>query len=249
MTPERRSTPRDVPAVGHHELSLPEALRNADASLTAPVEDYLKAIYDIQQGGAAATTNVLAERLSLAPASVSGMIRRLAVQGLLEHEPYRGARLTEAGRSAALRTLRRHRILESYLATVLGVPWDDVHAEAEQLEHAASEMLIDRMAQALGDPLFDPHGAPIPTRDGIIDETRHATLADWPLGTRGTVMSVSDKDPVMLRYLGELELRPGAMVQVHARAPYDGPIDVMVGHELRQIGPTAARAVRIAAIA
>jgi DtxR family Mn-dependent transcriptional regulator len=218
-------------------------------ALTAPVEDYLKAIYDIQQGGEAATTNALAERLDLAPASVSGMVRRLATQGLIEHEPYRGARLTAAGRTAALRTLRRHRVLESYLATVLGVPWDDVHAEAEQLEHAASDTLIDRMAQALGDPRFDPHGAPIPTRDGMVDETRHTTLADWPVGTRGTVMSVSDKDPVMLRYLGELELRPGAMVHIHARAPYDGPIEVMVGAALRQIGPTAARAVRIAALA
>ena len=227
----------------------PEPRRSPAPALTAPVEDYLKAIYDIQQGGGAATTNALAERLDLAPASVSGMIRRLAVQGLIDHEPYRGARLTVAGRTAALRTLRRHRVLESYLATILGVPWDDVHAEAEQLEHAASDKLIDRMAQALGDPLFDPHGAPIPTRDGNVDETRHATLADWPVGTRGTVMSVSDKDAAMLRYLGELELRPGAMVQVHARAPYDGPIDVMVGDALRQIGPTAARAVRIAPVA
>jgi DtxR family Mn-dependent transcriptional regulator len=218
-------------------------------TLTAPVEDYLKAIYDIQQGGGAATTNALAERLALAPASVSGMVRRLATQGLLEHEPYRGARLTAAGRTAALRTLRRHRILESYLATVLGVPWDDVHAEAEQLEHAASDALVDRMAHALGDPLFDPHGAPIPTRDGVVDETWHTTLAEWPVGTLGTVMSVSDKDAVMLRYLGDLELRPGAMIQVHARAPYDGPIDVLVGTQLRQIGPTAARAVRIAAVA
>ncbi len=216
------------------------------ATLTAPVEDYLKAIYDIQQTSDAATTNALAERLELAPASVSGMVRRLASQGLLEHEPYRGARLTAAGRIAALRTLRRHRILESYLATVLGVPWDDVHAEAERLEHAASDTLIDRMAHALGDPLFDPHGAPIPTRDGVVDETRHVTLADWPVGTRGTVMSVSDKDPVMLRYLGELELRPGAMIHVLARAPYDGPIDVTIGDARRQIGPTAARAVRIA---
>lgn len=226
-----------------------EARHDANAPLmplTAPVEDYLKAIYAIQQGGEAATTNALAERLELAPASVSGMVRRLATQGLLEHEPYRGARLTAAGRIAALRTLRRHRVLESYLATVLGVPWDDVHAEAEQLEHAASDTLIDRMAQALGDPLFDPHGAPIPSRDGTVDETRHATLADWPVGTRGTVMSVSDKDPVMLRYLGELELRPGATIVVQARAPFDGPIDVMVGESLRQIGPTAASAVRIA---
>ena len=226
-------------------MSEPRRVPDAPA-LTAPVEDYLKAIYDIQQGGKAATTNALAERLLLAPASVSGMVRRLAAQGLLEHEPYRGARLTPAGRAAALRTLRRHRVLESYLATVLGVPWDDVHDEAEQLEHAASDALIDRMARALGDPLFDPHGAPIPTREGTVDETRHSSLAEWPVGTIGIVMSVSDKDPAMLRYLGELELRPGAMVKVHARAPYDGPIEVLVGAVLRQIGPTAARAVRIA---
>lgn len=226
-----------------------ESTPPAGTGLTAPVEDYLKAIYDIQQGGNAATTNALAERLALAPASVSGMVRRLATQGLIEHEPYRGARLTPSGRAAALRTLRRHRVLESYLATVLGVPWDDVHAEAEQLEHAASDALIDRMAHALGDPLFDPHGAPIPTRDGTVDETRHSTLADWPVGTRGTVMSVSDKDPVMLRYLGKLELRPGAMIEVQMRAPYDGPIDVRVGSVTMQIGPTAARAVRIAACA
>ena len=226
-------------------MSVPRRVPDTPA-LTAPVEDYLKAIYDITQGGKAATTNALAERLLLAPASVSGMVRRLAAQGLLEHEPYRGARLTPAGRGAALRTLRRHRVLESYLATVLGVPWDDVHDEAEQLEHAASDALIDRMARALGDPQFDPHGAPIPTRDGTIDETRHSSLAEWPVGTIGIVMSVSDKDPAMLRYLGELELRPGAMVKVHARAPYDGPIEVLVGAVLRQIGPTAARAVRIA---
>lgn len=226
---------------------MPEPRRAAHTpSLTAPVEDYLKAIYDLQQGGRPATTNALAERLMLAPASVSGMVRRLAAQGLLEHEPYRGARLTAAGRAAALRTLRRHRVLESYLATVLGVPWDDVHDEAEQLEHAASDALIDRMARALGDPLFDPHGAPIPTREGTVDETRHSSLAEWPVGTIGIVMSVSDKDPVMLRYLGELELRPGATVTVKARAPYDGPIEVLVGAVLRQIGPTAARAVRIA---
>jgi DtxR family transcriptional regulator, Mn-dependent transcriptional regulator len=225
------------------------AARRPAALLTAPVEDYLKAIYDIQQGSGAATTNSLADRLDLAPASVSGMVRRLATQGLLEHEPYRGARLTDAGRLAALRTLRRHRILESYLTSALGIPWDDVHAEAELLEHAVSDALIDRMADALGDPRFDPHGAPIPTRDGVVDETRHATLADWAIGTAGTVMSVRDKDPAMLRYLGDLDLRPGASVKVLSRAPYDGPIDVMVGDVVRQIGPTAASAVRVAASA
>ncbi len=145
--------------------------------LTASAEDYLKAIYAIERGGDAAPTNELAQRLGVAPASVSGMVRRLADQGLLTYERYRGARLTGEGRRAALRTLRRHRILESYLTAVLGYTWDHVHDEAERLEHAASDELIDRMAAALGDPAFDPHGAPIPTREGAVDEPVHAALA------------------------------------------------------------------------
>lgn len=215
-------------------------------ALTAPVEDYLKAVYELEFSGEAASTSDLAARLLLSPASVSGMVRRLAQQGLLDHVPYKGVRLTADGRRAALRTLRRHRVLESYLATVLGVPWDRVHDEAEALEHAASDDLIDRMAAALGDPAFDPHGAPIPTRDGSVDETRHATLLELPVGEAATVMSVSDDDPAMLRYLAELALRPGATVRVTARAPFDGPIDVQVGDTVRAVGPTLARAVRVA---
>src|SRR4029079_6583225 len=126
-------------------------------------EDYLKTIYEIEREGDAALTNAIATRLAIAPASVSGMIRRLADQGLVKHERYHGVRLTSAGRTAALRTLRRHRILECYLAQVLGYDWDGVHAEAERLEHAASDELIDRLASALGEPTVDPHGAPIPT--------------------------------------------------------------------------------------
>jgi len=139
--------------------------------LTAPVEDYLKAIYEIELSDAAAATNDIAHRLNIAPASVSGMVRRLAEQGLLAYERYRGVRLTDTGRKAALRTIRRHRVIEAYLVKALGYPWDRVHPEAERLEHAASEELIDRMAAAIGEPLTDPHGAPIPTRDGVIDET------------------------------------------------------------------------------
>ena len=138
--------------------------RRRAAPLTAPVEDYLKAVYDLERDGEAATTSDLSQRLGVAPASVTGMVRRLAEQGLLAHTPYRGVRLTTAGRRAALTTLRRHRVLEAYLATALGVPPDRLHAEAERLEHAASDDLVDRMAAALGDPALDPHGAPIPTR-------------------------------------------------------------------------------------
>jgi DtxR family Mn-dependent transcriptional regulator len=137
-------------------------VRNTTArrdALTAPVEDYLKAIYTIGRGSGAAATNEIAERLALAPASVSGMVRRLADQGLLAYERYHGVKLTESGRRAALRTLRRHRVIEAYLARALGYPWDRVHEEAERLEHAASDELIDRMAVTIGEPEVDPHGA------------------------------------------------------------------------------------------
>ncbi|HEV2641726.1 MAG TPA: metal-dependent transcriptional regulator [Candidatus Elarobacter sp.] len=136
----------------------------SQAPLTRSVEDYLKAIYDLQAAFGAAPTNDIARRLDIAPASVSGMVRRLARQGWLEYQRYRGVKLTEPGRRAALRTVRRHRIIESYLVQVLGFTWNAVHDEAERLEHAASEDLVDRMAAALGDPAHDPHGAPIPSR-------------------------------------------------------------------------------------
>jgi DtxR family transcriptional regulator, Mn-dependent transcriptional regulator len=131
---------------------------------TGPVEDYLKTIYELESLFGSAPTNDIAQRLSVAPASVTGMVRRLADQGWLKYERYRGVQLTDQGRRAALRTLRRHRILESYLVHTLGYTWKNVHDEAERLEHAVSEELIDRMAKALGDPAHDPHGAPIPAR-------------------------------------------------------------------------------------
>ncbi len=134
-------------------------------SLTAPVEDYLKVIYELESNGGNAPTNDIASRLSIAPASVTGMVRRLAEQGLLEYERYRGVKLTTRGRQAALRTVRRHRIIETYLVHALGYTFNDVHDEAERMEHAVSEEMIDRMAAALGHPTHDPHGTPIPTRE------------------------------------------------------------------------------------
>ena len=197
--------------------------------LTGPVEDYLKAIYDLERVGEPASTNDIADRLAVSPASVSGMVRRLADQGLITHEPYRGVRLTGDGRRAALRTLRRHRILECYLTEVLGFSWDVVHAEAERLEHAASEELIERMAAALGDPVLDPHGAPIPTRDGRVEEATLRTLAEAGAGEQVRVRRVQDEDPSRLRYLAELGIRPGALVRILDRAPFDGPITLWVG--------------------
>lgn len=133
--------------------------------MTAPVEDYLKVIFELEEGGGIAATNDIAAALGFAPPSVSGMMRRLAEQRLISYERYRGVKLTRAGRRAALRTIRRHRVIEAYLTTALGYPHDRVHEEAERIEHAASDELIDLMATAIGEPEIDPHGAPIPTRE------------------------------------------------------------------------------------
>jgi DtxR family Mn-dependent transcriptional regulator len=214
------------------------------ATLTGPVEDYLKAIYDLERVGEPATTNDIALQLRVSAASVSGMVRRLADQGLITHEPYRGVRLTSDGRHAALRTLRRHRILECYLTEVLGYPWDRVHDEAERLEHAASEELIERMAASLGDPVHDPHGAPIPTRDGRVEESTLRSLAEMGQGDRVRVRRMQDEDAERLRYLAELGIRPGALVRVLDKAPFDGPITLWVddaaGGTTRAIGVALA---------
>ena len=220
----------------------------ATESLTAPVEDYLKAIYTIGRGTGAAATNEIAQRLALAPASVSGMVRRLADQGLLAYERYHGVKLTETGRRAALRTLRRHRVIEAYLAQALGYPWDRVHAEAERLEHAASDELVDRMAATMGEPEVDPHGAPIPTRDGAVDETEYKSLAELAVDTPGVVVRVADEDPAMLRYLAELSVVPGKRVTVKSRAPYGGPITLVVGRAEVSVGPALAAHVLTAPV-
>lgn len=217
-------------------------------ALTAPVEDYLKAIYTIGKGTGAAATNEIAQRLALAPASVSGMVRRLADQGLLAYERYHGVKLTESGRRAALRTLRRHRVIEAYLAQALGYPWDRVHEEAERLEHAASDQLVDRMAVAIGEPKVDPHGAPIPTRDGAVDETEYTSLAELAIGVPRLVVRVADEDPAMLRYLAELSVVPGKRIIVKAREPYGGPITLAVGRQEISIGPALAAHVLTAPV-
>jgi DtxR family Mn-dependent transcriptional regulator len=173
------------------------------------------------------------------------MIRRLAEQELVTHERYRGVRLTRAGRRAALRTIRRHRVIEAYLTTALGYPWDRVHDEAERLEHAASDELIDRMAAAIGEPETDPHGAPIPTREGTLVEQRLVSLATVAVGSRVRIQRVGDRDAEQLRYLAELGIVPGRQVEVVARAPFDGPIDLRVGRVVRSIGPALARQIAV----
>ena len=214
-------------------------------ALTAPVEDYLKAIYELETRLGTAVTSDVADALDVAPASATGMIRRLAAQGYLDHIPYRGVQLTDAGRRAALRTIRRHRILESYLTGVLGYPWDLVHDEAERLEHAASDALIERMAVALGNPTQDPHGAPIPTAEGTVDERPRRTIADLAVGERARMVRVSDRDGSLLRYLAEIALQPGVEVELITRAPFDGPLTLRIGSNELMVGPSLAGQVLV----
>lgn len=219
--------------------------RPAPVALTGQAEDYLKAIYELEQQGAAAGTNDIAARLGIAAASVSGMVQRLSRLGLVRAERYRGARLSIAGRAAALQLIRRHRIIECYLVERLGFGWEDVHDEAERLEHAASDELITRMADAIGNPTADPHGAPIPTAAGEVDETRLPSIAELAEGEQATVVRMSDRDPAFLRYLDELGIRPGATVQVIAKAPFGGPLTLKVGGAQHAVGTSAAGQVFI----
>ena len=195
---------------------------------TPVVEDYLKAIWTLQQSEAPVSTSRIAERLGLTAAAVTAMVKRLAENGLLRHEPYYGVRLTPAGELAGLRIIRRHRVLELILTEKLGYEWDRVHDEAERLEHAASDELIERLARLLGEPERDPHGAAIPTAEGEVDRAVYPSLADLTAGESVRIVEVRVHEPEQLRYLGSLDLYPGARVEVVETAPFDGPISLTV---------------------
>ena len=215
-------------------------------SLSRSVEDYLKAIYALSDSGEAASTSAIAEALDIQPASVTGMVKRLAESGLLEHVPYKGVRLTEPGTLEALKVVRRHRLLETYLCEKLGYSWDDVHDEAERLEHAASDTLVEQMARALDFPSHDPHGAPIPTRGGHIETTDLSTLAEARPGDRLTIRAVRDEDSSDLRSMAAEGLVPGARLVVRSGATDDGFVDVSVGEEaVRQVPDELARHIYV----
>ena len=216
-----------------------------DGAISAAVEDYAKAIYALaERGDGVVTTTALAERLSVTPASVSGMVRKLAGLDLVTHVPYRGVRLTKRGARVALEVLRHHRLLELYLHRTLDVPWDQVHREAEVLEHVLSEELEELIAAKLGDPAIDPHGDPIPTREGGVPAVATQGLDTVELGARGILVRVSDSDPDMLRYLGELGIAPGDAFEVLDRQPFGGPVSVRFGDRVHSLGEPLARAMR-----
>jgi DtxR family transcriptional regulator, Mn-dependent transcriptional regulator len=220
---------------------------SAQQLVSASVQDYAKAVYELEtRGGAAVSTNDLAARLGVTPASVSGMVHKLTAVGIVEHEPYHGVRLTGAGRRVALEVLRHHRLLELFLAQELGMSWDRVHAEAEVLEHVLSEELEELIAARLGDPAVDPHGDPIPTPLFEIDERSTSSLDELPVGAAGRFVRVSDSNPEMLRYLVEHGITLDARLEVVDRQPFGGPVFVRLGEREQPIGGELARAMRVA---
>ena len=206
------------------------------------VENYLKAIYAMGQetGETLASTGALARRLGVSPGSVTSMLRTLDESGLVEYQAYEGARLTEKGSLLALRVIRRHRLIELFLNRTLGMTWDEVHEEAEHLEHAASDRLIDRIDSFLGFPDRDPHGDPIPDSEGIYRSDPGIALAECPKDTVFVLDRVSDQDPDFLRYLSEVGLKIGQRAEVKSNRDSAGALTIEVGDQMVSLSRSMA---------
>src|SRR5947209_18553131 len=200
------------------------------------VEDCLKAIFLLAPEERGASTSALAERLGISPGAVTKMVKKLASLRLVDHSPYRGVTLTPAGEKIALEVIRHHRLLELYLHETLGYSWDQVHSEAERLEHVLSEEMEEKIDALLGRPAHDPHGDPIPSREGTLAQPPATRLSDLPDGHSATVARVQNNDPELLRYLGRLGLYPGAVVCVRSREPFAGPLFIRVDETEHVIG-------------
>jgi len=192
------------------------------------MEDYLKAIYQFANNEDKVSTSNLAQEMNCSPASVTNMLQKLSELKLVEYEPYQGVTLTAAGKKIALEILRHHRLIELYLSDVLGYSWDKVHAEAEQLEHVISEEFEDKIDRALGHPTIDPHGDPIPTKEGEIEVPPFQSLWETPGGKKVQVCRVSDRDPEVLRYLATIGILPDVEINVLKKGPFNGPIQVEI---------------------
>jgi DtxR family transcriptional regulator, Mn-dependent transcriptional regulator len=220
-----------------------------EARITPAIEDYLKVIYQLNQEEpqvGSVSGQRIAERLGVASPSVTNMVKRLRELGLVEYERYRGVQLSVEGERLALEVVRHHRLLERYLVEALGYRWDEVHDEAERLEHHISEALEARMAAALGDPTVDPHGDPIPHLDGSIMDVVGFPLSELISGQDALVHRVSDRDPERLRYLEELGIRPGVAIRMLEALPFDGPLRLEVAGVERMIGRPLAAVVQVA---
>lgn len=217
-------------------------------STTAAVEDCIKTIHALERDRpGAVSTNAIADRLGITPASASAMVKRLAEQGLVDHQPYRGAALTHTGTRAALEVIRHHRLLETFLAEEVGMPWEQVHAEADRLEHVLSEELEALIASKLGHPDRDPHGDPIPTVELELAEDDSVRLATLNVGSRGVFTRISDSDPAMLQYLAGRGIALGDSFEVVDRQPFGGPIFARFGDEIHALGGPLSEAMRVQA--
>ena len=213
--------------------------------ISPAIEDYLKAIYTLGRSQPQVTTSLLADHLGFKPASVTGMLKTMADLQLVRYTPYHGVELTHAGERIALEVVRHHRLLELYLVEALGNGWDEVHDEAERLEHHISEKLEARIAARLGQPDFDPHGDPIPAVEGRLPADADARLSELGVGDRGSIARVRDQQPERLRYLADLGLVPGASLEVVASAPFDGPLSVQIGGAVHPLDRRIAREIYI----
>lgn len=212
------------------------------------VQNYVKTIYALQHEQRPVANGALKARLSTSAPAVSEMIQTLVKLNLVRHVPYQGVELTAAGERVALEVIRHHRLLELYLYEALDVPWDEVHDEAEQLEHALSANLAERIAERLGQPQYDPHGAPIPDRDLALPAQQGSPLLSAPLAQPLRIVEVDDSSPELLRYLASLGMIPGTQIELRERAPFDGPLHVAVGAQLHAIGQQTAAAIRVCAL-
>jgi DtxR family Mn-dependent transcriptional regulator len=224
-------------------------LDDQDTRITPAIEDYLKAIYFLQQGDGNVTTSMLGERRGSKPGSVTGMLKKLAEMHLVEYTRYQGVVLTPAGERIALEVIRHHRLLELYLVEALGYSWDEVHEEAEKLEHHISEKLEARIAAHLGNPDVDPHGDPIPSLEGILPVSNDLRMAKIEVGERARIVRVYDQSAERLRYLADLGLIPGAEIEVTASAPFDGPLTLRIDDQIHVLDRRLARMIEVERVA
>lgn len=212
--------------------------------ISQAIEDYVKTIYHLQQGGERVTTKAISQEMGFSSASVTGMVKKLADMDILHHTPYRETTLTSQGEKIALQMIRRHRLLESFLKNILGYPLDRVHDEAEKLEHVISEEFVERMDDVLGKPPTDPHGSPIPNADGKMVEQQLLLLPDLKAGQSAIVLRVSHRDSARLNYMEKIGILPGTEVRILERKPFDGPLLIQIGGRKKEmIGHEIARQI------
>lgn len=216
--------------------------------LSQSIEDYLKAIFSLQSDDNRVSTTQVANSLEVSSASATNMIKRLAEMGLVDYQSYKGSRLTKSGKKIALEIIRHHRLLELYLLEVMGYSWDEVHDEAEKLEHHISERFEDKIANLLDDPTHDPHGDPIPSKEGIMPEMNADPLIEAEDDQAYIVSRVKDQDPELLRYLEKVGLLPGIKVKIKEKAPFKGPITLLIENDEQVIGHDVAKSIFVAKI-